>query len=78
MSETCIENINGTFDRKALNQMTWPIAWFGQPNREYEAAVRQLVGEALEALDEDPDATHAEIINGKLVAIVAGVEHETS
>lgn len=67
---TKISDINGEYDRAAINKLTWPIAWSGAPDVEYETARRALVEEAREALDSCPDGVAVEIKDGQIISVL--------
>jgi hypothetical protein len=64
-----IKQLNGIFNREQIDRLTWPIAWNGAPDREYEANLAALVEEAREALRENGDASAVEIRDGRVVAV---------
>jgi uncharacterized protein YfcZ (UPF0381/DUF406 family) len=64
-----VKEINGTYDSKAISKLTFPIAWSGAPDQEYEAALAQLVSDAREALSE-PGAVSVEIAEGEIKGVV--------
>lgn len=65
-----IKEISGTYDRKEINKLTWPIAWSGAPDHKYEADLAALVTSAEEALRESPDAVAVEIVEGEVTSVV--------
>jgi len=67
---TTINDLDGTYNSRDLNELTWPIAWAGTPDLDFEAARAALVAEAREDLRLDPDAVAVEIRGGKVVATV--------
>ena len=68
------QSITGSYDRAALAELSWPVAWSGTVSGEerarQESDLRALVVEALEALDGCPDAESVEIVAGEIVATV--------
>ena len=63
-----IDDISGTFGPSDLTRLTFPIAWNGAPDSEYEAALSALVADARDALCHDVDAVSVEIVKGEIVA----------
>lgn len=65
-----ILNINGEFDFYGLDKLTWPIAWSGEPDRKYEAALAALVQEAREVLKTTPDCVAVKIVDGEIAEVL--------
>jgi len=73
-----ITDINGEFDRAALEKLTWPIAWSGEPDREYEAALKALRDDGIAQIESTPDAVAVNVIAGEIVAVILADEAMTT
>jgi hypothetical protein len=63
-------SIDGTYSKADIEKLTWPIAWNGEPDREFEAQRAALVSKARDAFA-DPDTVSVRIEGGEVVECLA-------
>lgn len=63
-------NLNGDFDKAALDRLSFPIAWSGTTHiddrNEEEAELSEFIEEAREAIRTCPDAYAVEVKDGEI------------
>jgi hypothetical protein len=64
-----LADLNGTFSASDLTRLSFPIAWPGAPDRQYEADLRSLIEDARAALASNVDAVAVEIVAGEIVGV---------
>lgn len=60
---------DGAYTKADLERAMWPIAWNGEPDREFEAALRKLCREGIEAIDSTPNAVAVSVVDGEIAIV---------